>query len=344
MSILVAIIAVGVLIALHEVGHFAAARRVGMKVLRYSIGFFKPLFSWQSKKSGVVYQVGAVPLGGFVQIAGMNPFEQGAEEDPDAYINKPVWKRAIVLVAGPGANLLIAWLLLFGLYATSGIPQYVDKSGVGTVFPDTPAEKAGLKTGDIIEKLNGEALTTWDDLVSRLRDHPNKQVTLQIRRAGVEERLFIRVIPTDVDGVGKIGIGQPQIEVSLPVHVAALGALKKCFIVVGGSLSSLAGLVTGGGEDVEAIGPVGIVKMAANTFETGIREFLALVAYLSLMLFMFNLLPLPALDGGRGVFLLYEAVARRRVNPRVDVLVNSAGFILLVGLLIFITIKEVLGI
>jgi regulator of sigma E protease len=114
--------------------------------------------------------------------------------------------------------------------------------------------------------------------------------------------------------------------------------------VVGDSLKSLGKLVTGKSDDVEAIGPVGIVKMAASTFETGFREFLALVSYLSLMLFMFNLLPLPALDGGRGVFLIYEAIARRRVNPRVDVLVNSAGFFLLVGLLLFVTVREVLGI
>ena len=342
MSVLVSIIAVGILIALHEIGHFAAARRVGMKVLRYSIGFFKPLFSWQSKKSGVIYQVGAVPLGGFVQIKGMNPFEKGADEDPDAYINKPVWRRAVVLVAGPGANLLIAWALLFGLYATTGIPQYVDQSGVGTVFPGTPAEKAGLETGDIIEKLNGEPLKTWHDLVSRLQVNPGKEVTLDIRRG--MKRLKVKAIPNDVEGVGKLGIGQPQIEVSLPVHVAAIGAFKKCFIVVGDSLASLGKLVTGKSEDVEAIGPVGIVKMAAITFETGFREFLALVAYLSLMLFLFNLLPLPALDGGRGAFLIYEAIAKRRVNPKVDVVVNSAGFFLLVGLLLFITIREVLGI
>ena len=150
--------------------------------------------------------------------------------------------------------------------------------------------------------------------------------------------------PENVGGVGKIGIGQPQVEVWLPVHVAALGAMTKCVEVIGGSLASLGKLVVGQSDEVETVGPVGIVQMAATTFDTGFREFLALVAYLSLMLFLFNLLPLPALDGGRGMFLLYEAISRRRVNPKVDVVVNSTGFFILVGLLLFMTVRDVWGI
>ena len=339
MSKIVAIFVVGVLIALHEVGHFVLARRMGMKVIRYSVGFFKPLWSWKSPKTGIAYQVGMLPLGGFVQIAGMNPFEEGAKTDPDAYMNKPAWRRALVLLAGPVANLFIGWIVLFFLYATTGYPQYVDKSGVGIVAPDSPAAKAGLEPGDEILSLNGEALDTWEDLTSRLRKYPEKTVQLSVRRDGTT--FLVEVTPRSENGVGKIGIGQPQEEVSMPVHSAALGAAVKCYQVVVGSLTSLVKMVSGDTAGVEAVGPVGIVKMAAAALDSGLKQFLALVSYLSLMLFVFNLLPLPALDGGRGIFLLYEVVARRPVSPKVDVIVNTSGFFLLIGLLLLLTAKDI---
>lgn len=338
MSILIAIFAVGLLIALHEVGHFVLARQMGMKVTRFSVGFFKTLWSWRSPKSGTTYQIGALPLGGFVQIAGMNPFEEGVESDPDAYLNKPVWRRALVLLAGPVANLLIAWTLLFLLYATMGNPQYVDQAGVGIVVPGSPAAKAGLEPGDQILSVNGEKVVTWEDLTSRLRKHPGETVQLAVKRG--ETSFLVDVTPELSNGVGKIGIGQPSVVVTLPVHSAAVGAAVKCYQVVAGSLTSLAQMITGKAAEVEAVGPVGIVKMAATTLDSGFKEFLALVSYLSLMLFVFNLLPLPALDGGRGMFLVWEAVTRRRVSPKVDVIVNSAGFFLLIGLLLLLTVSD----
>ena len=123
MSWIVIIIALGILIALHELGHYGLARLLGMKVMKYSIGFFKPIFSWTSAKSDITYQIGAIPLGGFVQIKGMNPFEEGAFEAPDSYQMQSTWKRGLVIIAGPVANLLIAWVILFTLVAGVGFPN-----------------------------------------------------------------------------------------------------------------------------------------------------------------------------------------------------------------------------
>ena len=341
MNNLVAILGVGLLIALHELGHFSAARRMGMRVLRFSVGFFKTIWSRTSKKSGTVYQIGLLPLGGFVQIAGMNPFDEEAKSDPNAYLNKPIWRRFVVLIAGPGANLLIAWLMLFFLYAGAGNPQPVDRSGVGIVVPDSPAAEAGLESGDRILSVNGEKVVTWGDLTSRLQKHPEEPVRLEVKR---EETVFLTTVtPKSVNGVGKIGIGQPQEEVSLPVHTAALAAGIKCYQVVEGSLVSIGKLVTGSSGDVQAGGPVEIVRQAAISLDSGLKSFFAFLSYLSLMLFIFNLLPLPALDGGRGVFLLYEAVTRRRVPPKVDVWVNTAGFFILIGLLLLLTVRDIFG-
>lgn len=341
MNNLVAILGVGLLIALHELGHFTAARKMGMRVLRFSVGFFKTIWSWTSKRSGTIYQIGVVPLGGFVQIAGMNPFDEEAKNDPNAYLNKPIWRRALVLIAGPGANLLIAWLMLFILYATTGNPQHVDQSGVGIVMPESPASKAGLESGDQILSVNGEKVVTWGDLTSRLQKHPDQPIQLEIKRE--ETKFLTTVIPKSVNGVGKIGIGQPLEEVSLPVHTAAVAAALECYQVVEGSLVSIGKLVTNNAGDVQAGGPVEIVRQAAISLDSGIKAFFAFLSYLSLMLFIFNLLPLPALDGGRGVFLLYEAVARRRVPPKVDVWINTAGFFLLIGLLLLLTVRDIFG-
>jgi regulator of sigma E protease len=341
MNVLITIAAVGVLIALHEAGHLLAARGMGMRVLRYSIGFFKPLYSRTSKKSGITYQVGSLPLGGFVQIRGMNPFEEGAKSDPESYLNKPVWRRAVVLVAGPLANLLVAWLVLFALFSVSGSPTTVDKSGIGALFEGGPAAQAGLKTGDEIRSVNGHPVTTWQELVAQIERHPAEAVSLEVVREG--SRFLATVTTIEQGGKGKLGIYPPEEIVSMPVHTAAVGAALKCVQVLSDTLSALRRMVTGEASGVKAVGPLGIVRMVAADLNVSLAAFLARLAFLSLMLFLFNLLPLPALDGGRGVFLLFEAVFRRPVSPKVDVIVNSTGFFLLIGLLLFLSVRDAMS-
>ncbi len=341
MSIIISILALGVLIALHEWGHFSAARLTGMRVLRFSVGFFKSIWSYTSKKTGTVFQIGILPLGGFVQIKGMNPFEEEANTHPESFQNKAIWRRGLVLIAGPVVNLITAFFMLFVLYASSGTPRFLDKAGVGMVVSGSPADKAGLQEGDDILAVNDTTVKKWEDLTAILRAHPDKKVRLEIRRDGSPMMVF--VTPMNEDGIGKIGIGQPQEYLSMPLHYAALAAGIKCKEVLWGSLSSIAGLFSKEPSDVKAIGPPGIIKMAASTLDSGIRDFVALLAYLSLMLFLFNMLPFPALDGGRGVFLLYEAISRRKVSPKVDAVVNTAGFVILMSLLLFMSVRDIIS-
>lgn len=337
MSIFIAILSLGLLVALHEMGHFFAARLSGMKILRFSVGFFHPIASWTSKKTGTIYQLGAVPLGGFVQIKGMNPFEEGAYEDPASYQTKSAWRRASVLFAGPLANLVVAWAVLFGLYM-AGNPEPVNESRVGYTVPGEPAAQAGILSGDQVLSLNGKPLATWQDLATALHAHPDKEVTLDIQRG--EERILFKVTPANKNGIGLIGIGQATRMVYLPPHIAMVAAGIKCYQVIAINVSALASLASGAASDVQPVGPVGIVKMAATTLDSGFRQFLALVAFLSIMLFAFNLLPIPALDGGRAVFLLIEVLTGRAISPRIDVTVNAIGFLLLIGLLAFMSVKE----
>lgn len=338
MNILIAILVIGTLIAIHEAGHFWVARWTGMKVLRYSIGFLHPIIKWTSKKTGIVYQIGIIPLGGFVQIKGMNPFEEDAYTDPGSYQTKAAWKRMAVILAGPAANFLLAWAMLFGLYS-SGVPESVNESRVGQIVKGAPADEAGLKLNDRVLEFNGEKISTWDELAGNLHENPEKDVSLLIERDG--EQMTVKVTPMLKNGIGLIGIHQPTTDVRLPIHEAAHAALAKCTSTVSLTVTSLAGWISGKSRDVSPVGPVGIVKMAASTLDSGLAHFLAFVSYLSIMLFMFNMFPLPALDGGRGVFLLYEVISRRRVNKKVDAAVNTIGFVLLLGMIILITFKEI---
>ncbi len=337
-STIVAVFALGVLIALHEAGHFFVARRMGMKVLKYSIGFMTPIAKWTSRKTGIDYQIGILPLGGFVQIKGMNPFEEGAYEDADSYMVKPAWRRGMVILAGPVSNLLIAWVMLFALFMV-GNPQAVDEARIGFTVSGEPAERAGLEAGDRVLSIDGERIETWGELAGAMHENPGNRLTLEVRRG--KERVFVQVTPKEQGGIGLIGIGQPTERISLPFHQAAVAAAVRCYELTAGTLGGLYGAITGTVKGVQTVGPVGIVEMASSALQRGVTVFLALMAYLSLMLFLFNLLPLPALDGGRAAFLLYEMVTRRRVSPKVDAAVNTIGFLLLIGLLILMSVKDV---
>jgi regulator of sigma E protease len=344
MSFAISILAVGLLIAIHEGGHFVAARRVGMTVLRYSIGFFYPILAWTSKKTGIIYQVGILPLGGFVQIKGMNPFEEGAYKDADSYQLMAVWRRMLVVVAGPLANLLLAWLLLFGLYSY-GFPQQTYSLEVEKVVANSPAEKAGIQRGDLVETFENHQLKTWTELVMALQGSPEKEVTLGLVRDGDSRN--VKVTPERVGDVGKVGIFPVAVVVPMrslsPIDAATISTIHfwQKWVVQTGHL--LAALVSREATGARTMGPVGIVKEAANKLKTGFPSFLALAAYLSFMLGLFNLLPLPALDGGRAVFLIIEGISRKPIHPKVDAIVNTVGFFLLMGMLVLMTFKDIFG-
>jgi len=338
MSWLIAILALGVLIALHELGHFWAARAVGMKVVRYSIGMLHPIAKWTSKKSGITYQLGILPLGGFVQIKGMNPFEDGAFEDEDSYQTKPVWKRMLVVVAGPVANLIIAFVVFFGLFV-AGAPEPSGEPVIGSAVEGRPAAEAGLREGDRIVEFDGHEITKWNELAAALHAHPEQEVSLLVERG--DERFEVKVTPDLIDGIGLIGIDPEMVQVRLGIGQAALASALKCAVIAGGTVMALASLVTGSAGDVQAVGPVGIVRMAAAKIQSDTGQALDLFGFFSMMLCLFNLMPFPALDGGRGTFLLFEAITRRRVNKKVDAMASTVGFILILGLIVVITFKEI---
>ncbi|MCK9523405.1 MAG: site-2 protease family protein [Proteobacteria bacterium] len=336
---IIVIFCLGILVALHELGHYAMARATGMKVHRFSVGFGPALFSFTSPKTGTVFQLGMLPLGGFVQILGMNPFEEDAFTDPASYQRKPVWQRALVILAGPLSNYLITLAVIFGLLTLAGMPHEVNEARVGTVTPDSPAAQAGLRANDRILEIDGTPHTTWDALVTTLRQSPEQTLHLMIERDG--RRFFAPITPKNVDGIGLIGITMPTTNVSLPPGEAAAFAWHKSLSLIENTLSSLAALISGKDKTVQAVGPPGIVKMGHQQLATGAAAFLSYLAYISLMLFLFNLLPIPALDGGRTLFLLFELITRKPVNRKFDAALNTIFFLLLMGAVLIVSIREI---
>jgi regulator of sigma E protease len=339
-GIILATVFVSLLILIHEGGHFLVARLCGMRVLRFSLGFGRPLLKWERK--GVIYQIAMVPLGGFVQIAGMNPQEEVDPQDPAIYPNRPVWQRLLTIFAGPFANYLTACILVFSYFMIFGMPTAF-KPGIAMVVAESPAAKAGLKDRDVFVKLGGQTITSADQVLPIVKASDGQPITVVVRR-GTEELSF-QVTPEQQKGGFRMGILPAEIATSR--RHAGLGestveAVRYPAIQTVNMLGGLY-LMVRGKIKAEVSGPVGIVKAVAQTAKAGAEELLQIIATISVALGLFNLLPIPALDGGRLAFLGIEAISRRKVRPNVEAAVHMVGFMLLLGLLIVVTFKDIQG-
>ncbi len=337
-TIAVTVLAFGLLIVIHELGHYLAARWSGMRVDRFSVGFGPVI--WSRKRGDTEWAVSAVPLGGYVKIAGMAPGEDIAEDDDRAYSRKPAWKRFLVILAGPAMNYLLAIVMAVGLIATLGLREPDQSSVVGDVIPGGAAERAGLRTGDRVVSAGGSPVADWKELVLAIRAHPGQDLPLGVARAGAApgsapETVLLR--PEDSGGIGKAGIA-PNLRA---VRAGLLDSVSQGFRRTNDKAAEILGglgQVVTRKQKAELQGPLGIAQEMTRSARAGVAPFLMMVWLISIMLAIFNFLPLPALDGGRLIFLAYEMVTRRPVNQRVEAVIHTAGFILLFGLLIGVTL------
>jgi regulator of sigma E protease len=338
-SILLAIVGLGLLIVLHEGGHFLVARLCGMRVERFSIGFGPTLIGF--KRGGTLFQIAPIPLGGFVQITGLNPNEEFDRSDPYVYPNRPRWMRLATILAGPAANYLSAFFLMLALVLAFGVPSKTTK--IIEPFPGKPAALAGLAAGDVLVEANGRAISADSPIIDVIRAAQGAPVTIKVLRNGQPMTFVVK--PEQVaSGSYQIGIQLGPVDERTPVGVT--GALREAAVypyyasvVV---LASLSDVVRGRVHLRDLSGPIGITRAMSRAADRGVVDYLSLVAMLSVYLGLFNLLPLPALDGGRAVFLLIESVRRRSVNPRIEAAVHTVGFVLLLGLLIIVSFKDIL--
>jgi regulator of sigma E protease len=331
---LVGILGLALLMVVHETGHLLAARAFGMRVIRFSIGFGPALWRYQSKNGETVYQVALIPFLAYVQIAGMNPFEESDPEDKGSYANASLVGRIVTIFAGPLANYLFASVLFF-------IALFVGGESVLTTqveLLDGPAKAAQLKNGDTIAAIDGTPIKDWDQLRNQVMSSNGRPIRIEVRR-GNESKVFT-VTPVLKEGRAMIGVAPVPKQVPVTFKDAVVRSIEKPAIVVGALVVHLGRLVSGK-EKPQLTGPVGIVREAKKAAERSFTEYFMLLGILSAYLGGFNLLPFPALDGARLAFLGYEAVTRRKPNAKVEAQVHAVGLLMLLALIFVVSSKEI---
>jgi len=333
-----AILAIGALIVVHEAGHYMVARLCGMRVERFSIGFGPAIASWRSPKTGTQFQIAPIPFGGFVEIKGMNILEEVDPTDASAYPNRPAWQRFVTIFAGPATNYLFAIVLAFALFSTAGLRHVENTLHVTGIRAGYPAEGV-LKQGDTFVAIDGKPIVgSLSDAVAKTE---GREATFTVMRDG--KPLDVRLAPKRAEN-GTLLLG---VELRVDVVRESVGvgtAAKEAFVYpVRQTKEILTGLYEwiAGKQEGRVSSVVGITKEVKNAIEEGWVSALALLMILNVYLGLFNLFPLPALDGGRLVFLGYELVTRRRANPKLEATVHMVGVLVLAVLLVVVTVNDV---
>ncbi len=332
-TIISSVFVFGLLIFCHELGHFIVAKRAGVTVREFALGFGPKAVSWHS--GGTDYSLRVFPLGGFVRLVGEDPEEV---EEPGSFQKQKVLTRFAIIAAGPLMNFLLA-VLLFSLiyFAFLGIATFPVQ--VGQVTEGERAEAAGLREGDTFLTVDGEAIETWEHVVQIINRNPGREIDIVVEREG--EVLTFSVVPKadEETGRGLIGIG-PKSQRFLLLPSLRLG-LQNTWNLINLIIVSLVGMVAGR-IPADIAGPVGIISIVGEVAQTGIVNLLSLSAVLSINLGLINLLPIPALDGSRLVFLLVEGVRGRPVDPKKEGFIHFVGFTMLILLMIIIAYRDLI--
>lgn len=339
-TILAFIFVVGILVLIHELGHFLAARWAGIRVERFSIGL--PKHIWKKTIGDTEYCIGIVPLGGYVKMAGMidESMDDKIEGKPDEFMSKPIWKRAIVIAAGPIMNIVLAIVLFAGIAFFAGIPELVPE--IRAVLENSPAQSIGLQPGDRILNVAGQEIKTWQELTAIIHANPEKPLAMVWERSG--ERMSAEVTPRlDPDAkIGLIGISPKEIRRAVGfIESWSMGAN------ISWQVTSQMGVMLGrllrgeGSLKKELTGPIGIAMIAGEAARQGLESLFELMALISINLALMNLLPIPVLDGGHLVFLGLEAVMRRPVSVRTRMVMHQVVIALLLLLTVFITFNDI---
>ena len=328
MTVIYAILIFCVLIFVHEFGHFAAAKACGIKVNEFAIGMGPAFFKKQ--KGETQYSLRIFPIGGFCAMEG----EDEDSEDERAFNNKPAWQRAIVLAAGAFMNLVTAVVLMIIIACWSGQATTV----IDQVLDDSPAYAAGIQAGDEITAVDGKKIDNWNDILTAIGGKKDEAVEITLIRDGSELSVTAAAEYDDESGRAKIGI-KPEIKHNV---IAGFGTgVKNTGRMTVMMYDTIRQLITGDVSVKELSGPVGIVYAVNDTAKAGVIYVVYLSALLSLNLAIMNMLPLPALDGGRLLFLLIRKITGKRVTDEMEGRIHFIGIVLLMLLMVFVTWNDI---
>ena len=337
MYIIIAILLFGILILVHELGHYLTARIFNVAINEFSIGMGPKIFSRTSQKTGIAYSLRALPIGGYVSMAG----EDEESDNPNAFDKKPVWQRMIITVAGSASNVLLAFIVMFVLVAST--PQLgstqISKFKEGAVSPEY-----NLEIGDTITKINGNKVHITREIGYYISRYGVEPVNITIKRNGEEMTLENVVFAVATDDASGYVYGQADFYVNVSekniATVIKNGFFESC-LTIRMLLDSLADLFSGayGVEDLS--GPVGVTTVIADAAKTDAYQLFYIFVFIAMNLGVMNLLPFPALDGGRLIVLCIELIIRRPLNKNVEGYINMAGMIILFAFMAFITVKDI---
>ena len=316
----------GIIVFAHELGHFATAKWSGIKIHEFSLGMGPAILKKQGKET--LYSLRAFPIGGYVKMEG----EDEASDDPRSFSNKKPWQRLIILAAGATMNFILAYVLLVIIMFSVGAPS----NTIADIVADMPASEAGIMADDKIVSIDGKSISSWEQVTSAINQSEGNTLVIEVLRDGQKETFSITPVLKE-DGSYAIGI-QTKVLKQVDKAFGMAGDQFKYFFT---SIFEFFGSI--GKKDVtgELVGPVGLVNIVGEVSKTGLINLLNLAAYISINLGIVNLLPFPALDGGRIIFVLIEMVMGKPVNREKEGYVHFIGFALLMALMVFLVFKDI---
>lgn len=352
MDLVIFIVALSVLVLVHEWGHFVAARRTGVRVEEFGLGL--PPRIWGKKIGETIYSLNWLPIGGFCKLLGEDPNDEektDSKSKKESFEYKKPWQKMLIVLGGVIMNLVLAVVIFSVVYTILGVPVEVDRVSVIGISQNSPAEKAGIKEDDVVYRVNEIEIKKTNELMDEVGKNKGGKVVLEVGNKNKEDlrKVEVEVRQDPPEGEGSMGVAISNTEMEKVAWYRVDRGIRAGFeeayywgkIIGGGVVKMVGGLLTGNvPKDVS--GPIGMYE--ATSVINRNQGFLAVVHFfgiVSVNLAVVNVLPFPALDGGRIIFVIYEMITKRKANPKLETTINNVGMMILLGLILLITVGDV---
>lgn len=350
MDVLIFVAALSILVLVHELGHFLAARLTGVKVEEFGLGL--PPRIWGKKIKGTIWSLNWLPIGGFCRLEGEDLTKKKALKSQSSFATKKPWQKGLIVLGGVLMNLVLAVIIFSTVYTILGVPTETDRVKIISVNKNSPAEKAGLKEGDWVKSVNGAAVKTPSELTREVEKYKGKTIQLKIENyeLKIEKKVNIEVREKPPAGEGAMGVAisnTEMVKIKWYEFYKGIGSgFKEAYfwgkIIFSGVAQMIGGLVTGKvPKDVS--GPIGMYEATSSINKNqGLLAVIHFFGIVSVNLAVVNVLPFPALDGGRIIFVIYEMITRKRANQKFEMAVNNIGMLILLSMIVVITAGDVM--
>ncbi len=331
LSVLAALLVLSIFVTVHELGHFLVGRLLKFRITGFSVGMGPILFS--REKNGTLFAIRAFPIGGMCQFYG----EDGETGSGNGFNDHPVWKRFLVVLAGPAMNLLLALILSIATLSVYGnyMPQ------ISEIMADTPAASSTLRASDIVTAVDGKRVSFYTDVFDMITDCRDDSIRLTVQRDGSTEEVTVNEIYNEEKGSNFLGVSIAPVKVRYTFLKSVTGAFSYVGSVIRQTFAFFGTLLSGKAQSGDVAGPIGTIAYISEAVRYGFEMILQLSILINISLGIMNLLPIPALDGGRILFYIVEVISGKPIDRNKEGLIHLIGFILLIGLILFLTYNDI---